>query len=175
MKNFFQLLIIFAAFSVFNLNLHAEEQVSLRAADGTGLKGLLFGEGETALVLCHGRGYKTGAESFRKEAQFFAEKGVLCLALSFRGYPSVNPTNLKGKEQDKKRAFYWEHEGNTAVRVGDWKLVSLHKMDWELYNLADDPYELSDLADRDPGKVEELRQKYQAWAKEHGVQKWPLK
>ncbi|SHF91579.1 arylsulfatase [Mariniphaga anaerophila] len=82
---------------------------------------------------------------------------------------------LSGQEQDDSRAFFWEHEGNTAVRVGDWKLVSLHKKDWELYNLADDPYELNDLVAQYPDKAEKLLGKYQDWANKHGVQAWPLK
>jgi arylsulfatase len=81
---------------------------------------------------------------------------------------------LLGKEQNDERAFFWEHEGNTAVRVGEWKFVSLHRKDWELYNLSEDPYELNNLIDEYPGKADQLRQKYENWAKEHGVKNWPL-
>ena len=111
-----------------------------------------------------------------------------CLALAGADYPENYNSKkldkldgksflplLDGAKQDKKRAFFWEHEGNTAVRVGDWKLVSLHKKEWELYNLDEDPYELNDLAEQFPERAEELRKKYKVWAKEHGVQKWPLK
>lgn len=80
----------------------------------------------------------------------------------------------RGMEQDKNRAYYWEHEGNRAVRVGDWKLVSLHKKDWELYNLKVDPYEMNNVVDLHPDKKKQLLQKYKTWADEHGVQKWPL-
>ncbi|QDU58384.1 sulfatase-like hydrolase/transferase [Aeoliella mucimassa] len=53
------------------------------------------------------------------------------------------------------RQLGWEHEGNRAFRVGDWKLVSSNFgstsggagiNEWELYNLADDPTEVNDLA-----------------------------
>lgn len=81
---------------------------------------------------------------------------------------------LKGEKQDKERAFFWEHEGNAAVRVGDWKLVSLHKKDWELYNLKEDPYEVNDLVKQYPDKSKELLQRYVAWTEEHGVRQWPL-
>lgn len=30
-------------------------------------------------------------------------------------------------------ALYWEHEGNRAIRVGDWKLVAMHGKPWEAY------------------------------------------
>ena len=45
----------------------------------------------------------------------------------------------------ERDALYWEHEGNAAVRVGDWKLVRLGRdpktgleRPWELYNLKAD-------------------------------------
>lgn len=55
MKTFFQSLLIFVPFCLFNSHLFAEEKVAFRASDGTELEGLLFGEGETALVFCHGQ------------------------------------------------------------------------------------------------------------------------
>ena len=39
-----------------------------------------------------------------------------------------------GKPLDRD-ALYWEHEGNRAVRVGDWKLVAKHNEPWELYDM----------------------------------------
>jgi arylsulfatase A-like enzyme len=44
------------------------------------------------------------------------------------------------------RELFWEHRGNRAVRVGDWKLVASFGNDWELYNLKDDVTELKDLS-----------------------------
>ena len=38
------------------------------------------------------------------------------------------------------------HEGNRAVRLGDWKLVSEGNSRWELYNMKHDRTELTDLA-----------------------------
>ena len=34
--------------------------------------------------------------------------------------------------------IFWEHEGNRAVRLGDWKLVSEGNNRWELYNMKSD-------------------------------------
>ena len=68
-----------------------------------------------------------------------------------------------------------------AIRVGDWKLVRNGKLNevpdveagremstiadvWELFNLADDPSEQTNLADKHPGKLEELRARYQSLA-----------
>jgi hypothetical protein len=48
----------------------------------------------------------------------------------------------------------WEHEGNAAIRDGDWKLVRQGaKGAWELYDLATDRTELSNLAEQHPERV----------------------
>ena len=75
----------------------------------------------------------------------------------------------------KERAIYWEHEGNRAVRLGKWKLVSKHPGGWELYDMNNDRTEMHDLASEHPGKVEELRSLYERWAKRAGVQPWPVR
>ncbi|MBG89953.1 MAG: arylsulfatase [Verrucomicrobiales bacterium] len=62
-------------------------------------------------------------------------------------------------------SIYWAHAKGKAIRAGDWKLVSGSKNDWELYNLRDDGVELKDLAASKPGKVAELKRKFENWAK----------
>ena len=52
--------------------------------------------------------------------------------------------------------LWWEHEGNRAIRAGDWKLVALKQGDWELYDLAADRGESKNLAAKNPEKVGEL-------------------
>jgi arylsulfatase len=54
--------------------------------------------------------------------------------------------------------LYWHHEGNRALRVGDWKLVSESENDatWELYDLKHDRIESVDLAARHPARVKEM-------------------
>ena len=70
----------------------------------------------------------------------------------------------------ERDALYWEHEGNAAVRVGDWKLVRLgNKGGWELYNLKTDRTELHDLAAKEPERARELAAKWDAWAKRANV------
>ncbi len=57
--------------------------------------------------------------------------------------------------------LWWAHEGNRAIRVGDWKLVAARDQDWELYNLASDRTETRDLAKQRPEKVRELSVRWQ--------------
>ncbi len=53
--------------------------------------------------------------------------------------------------------LWWQHEGNRAIRVGDWKLVAAgEKAAWELFDLGSDRGETADLAAKNPGKVREL-------------------
>jgi arylsulfatase len=68
--------------------------------------------------------------------------------------------------------YGWEHEGNRAVRYGDWKLVSRYPQSWELYNMVDDRLETQDLAKAMPEKVTAMAAQYDAWAKRVGVKSW---
>ncbi|GMV98122.1 MAG: arylsulfatase, partial [Phycisphaerae bacterium] len=60
--------------------------------------------------------------------------------------------------------LYWHHEGNRALRVGDWKLVSESENGgrWELYDLKTDRIESNDLAAQQPERV---RQMAEQWSK----------
>jgi arylsulfatase len=73
-----------------------------------------------------------------------------------------------------REALFWEHEGNAAVRVGDWKLVRFHREGaWELYNLAKDRTELHDLAATEPARAQDLAAQWNAWAKRAKVMPYP--
>jgi arylsulfatase A-like enzyme len=53
--------------------------------------------------------------------------------------------------------LWWSHEGNRAIRVGDYKLVASGAQGaWELYNLASDRSESVNLAEKMPDKAREL-------------------
>ncbi len=53
--------------------------------------------------------------------------------------------------------IWWLHEGNRALRVGDWKIVAAGKdSPWELYDFSSDRSETKDLAKDKPEKVREL-------------------
>ena len=78
---------------------------------------------------------------------------------------------LQGKPLGE-RTLAWEHEGNRAVRVGDWKLVASFRGPWELYDLSRDRSELKNLAAQQPAKVKELTAAWQQWADKVGVVPW---
>ena len=74
----------------------------------------------------------------------------------------------------ERDALYWEHEGNAAVRVGDWKLVRRGQDgSWELYDLKTDRTELNDLASKNPEVVKELSAKWETWAVRANVMPYP--
>ena len=77
---------------------------------------------------------------------------------------------LFGGDSIEREAIYWEHEGNRAVRVGDWKLVAKGKQGkWELYNIAADRSEQIDLAASEPVLAEQLAAMWQAYAQRANV------
>jgi arylsulfatase A-like enzyme len=61
-------------------------------------------------------------------------------------------------------SLWWQHEGNRALRVGDWKIVAAGKdAAWELYDLGTDRSETKNLAADKPDKLRELVDR---WTKE---------
>ena len=79
---------------------------------------------------------------------------------------------LEGGWFERRRPIFWEHEGNCAVRRGEWKLVSQYPSKWELYNMSDDRTELRDVADLNRTIVRELEEEYREWARRCGVLLW---
>ena len=73
---------------------------------------------------------------------------------------SLLPTIMDDEPVDRE-FLWWLHEGNRAVRVGDWKLVAAKGDPWELYNMADDRAEQTNLAIQMPDKVKELEAVWQ--------------
>jgi arylsulfatase A-like enzyme len=73
----------------------------------------------------------------------------------------------------ERDAIYWEHEGNRAIRVGDWKLVARGPAAaWELYDMKSDRTETTNLAGQHPERVRELTAKWEAWAHRANVLPW---
>jgi arylsulfatase A-like enzyme len=68
--------------------------------------------------------------------------------------------------------YVWEHEGNRAIRDGDYKLVSRYGTDWELFDMRVDRLEANDLARALPDKVAELNALYETEAERIGIRPW---
>ena len=81
---------------------------------------------------------------------------------------------FEGRQRDPHAAIYWEHEGNRAVRQGQWKLVSRYDTGnaWELYDMDADRTETNNLSAGNPAKVKQMSGLWEAWAARVGVQPW---
>jgi arylsulfatase len=76
---------------------------------------------------------------------------------------SLRPA-FSGQPLVRTQPLVWEHEGNRAIRIENWKLVAMENQPWELYNLATDRTELHDLAAAQPARVKLMALAWDAWA-----------
>ncbi len=70
--------------------------------------------------------------------------------------PGKSLRQLFEGDTDREHNLWWYHEGNQAVRSGNWKLVAASEEDWELFDLSIDRTESNNLMDKYPGKADEL-------------------
>ncbi len=77
---------------------------------------------------------------------------------------SIVPILKTGKREGHSSLFF-EHYDARAIRIGDWKLVSLKGDNYELYNIAQDRTELNNLAAQMPEKVNEMKAIWESEAK----------
>lgn len=121
---------------------------------------------------------------------FLPDIMATCLDLAEASYPSVYdgknivPTSGKsilpvlqgGNRPIHEEPIFWEHEGNRAVRLGKYKLVSKweegQQDNWELYDMEKDRTEMHDLAGVLPEIVEKLSDSYVEWAQKNNVLPW---
>jgi len=73
-------------------------------------------------------------------------------------------------EEFHERDLYFSHEGNRAIRSGNFKAVSVSQDrqgdgNWQLYDLSVDRAETTDLAAEHPEKLRELTEKWEATTK----------
>jgi arylsulfatase A-like enzyme len=84
---------------------------------------------------------------------------------------SLLPT-FQGRPRELHEAIYWEHEGNRAIKQGDWKLVSRYPDSWSLFNLAEDRTELRDRSLEEQSRVRDMAALWNAWAQRSNVLPW---
>jgi len=63
-------------------------------------------------------------------------------------------------------SLWWLHEGNRAIRMGDWKAVAAKGEPWELYNLENDRSEQSDFSKSKPEILARLTKQWDATTQE---------
>ena len=144
---------------------------------------------------------KTGGE-FRKNPTHLIDIMATCVELGGKAYPvnyngnTIQPMEgkslvplMEGKELERE-AIYWEHEGNRAVRMDKWKLISkaskknsyiwdktdeLELANWELFDMEKDRTEMHDLAGTHPDLVSKMAEMWLEWGKRTGIIPRPKK
>ncbi len=77
---------------------------------------------------------------------------------------------LWSKGKAPERTYCWEHEGNQAIRKGNWKLVKeFQETYWSLYNLSTDPTEMNDLSGVEAARAKSMLEEYTNWSAKVGV------
>lgn len=89
---------------------------------------------------------------------------------------SLTPIFLGSTKQIHEEPIFWEHEGNKAVRLGDYKLVQDWEKNiydnWELYNISKDRTEQNNLIDELPEIANDMISMYKDWANKIKVLPW---
>lgn len=125
-----------------------------------------------------------------KQYGFLPDLMATCIDLAGTEYPtnyknnkivhspgkSLTPIFDGGRDEIHTSPIFWEHEGNKAVRLGKYKLVSKwnnkNEYNWELYDIEKDRTETNDLSQQHPDIVNELSNAYSKWAYENNILPW---
>lgn len=141
----------------------------------------------TPLIVNWPDGIKATNE-FRSQPSHLIDIMATCIEVAGAAYPEtfehktitpmegISLTAAFDNVNIENRAIYWEHEGNKAVRLGNYKLVSTYHKDseynWELYDLESDRTETIDLIEEMPLKALEMEALWKDWARKAGVLTW---
>ena len=87
--------------------------------------------------------------------------------------PGIDLVGRMNRQDDEERIFFFEHQGNRAVRKGQWKLVAFDDESWELYHFTNDRSEMTDLSAVHSEKVDELDAEWKKWAEQNQVTPLP--
>ena len=74
----------------------------------------------------------------------------------------------------RDKPILWEHEGNRAMRDGEWKIVSEIGKGWEIYNMSYDRTELNDLVEGERERIKLMTNFYSDWMKRCDIEPWPI-
>ena len=108
-----------------------------------------------------------------------------CVEASGSGYPAeVNGTKIhtlegesllplvRGEGWNRQKPLFWEHEGNCAIRLDNWKMVKKWSGLWELYNLEQDRTELANLIGKNSTRAGKMEKLYNAWSERLDILPW---
>ena len=77
---------------------------------------------------------------------------------------------IEKKTDSLHEYMYWEHQGNRAIRYGEWKAVRDQTGTvWELFNIEKDRTEKHNLAEQNPELLHKLIKEWDQWAARHFV------
>lgn len=106
-----------------------------------------------------------------------------CLDAADSNYPTVyNGNNIlptsgisllplfAGNTITRTNPVFWEHEGNRAMRMGNYKITSQVNEPWRLYDLEQDRTELNDLSAVNPALLQRMIAQYEEWYKRVNAQ-----
>jgi arylsulfatase A-like enzyme len=145
----------------------------------SGQKGMVFEGGIRVPYLVRWRG-RLPAGRVYDEAVSTMDLHATALAAAGVKLPADPPLDgadllphLEGKADGRPHeALFWRMGGQSAARVGDWKLVMERGEPDALFNLKEDISERKNLAAEMPEKVKELRAAYAEWEKGTVEAKW---
>jgi arylsulfatase len=128
----------------------------------------------TPLIVHYPQGIKAKNEIRRAPAHFIdilptviELSGIKIENVVDAGYPKLHGTSLVPEFISDKKALthplYFNHQGNKALIVGDWKIVTseIDKGVWSLYNLKKDRAEQHDLAKKQPELLKNMVQQFE--------------
>ena len=137
----------------------------------------VHGGGVRSPMIAHWPNGIADQNQLRRQPAHLIDVMATCIELSGAKYPTEYQgqkiTPFEGKslvpafanKALERDAIYWEHGGNRAVLVKNWKLVAAGaKGPWELYDLDKDGAETNDLVKHQPEMAKDLAAKWQTWA-----------
>jgi arylsulfatase A-like enzyme len=138
-------------------------------------------------LIAHWPGVVTRPGQFESQPGHLIDIMATCVDVARATYPTelngrkIQPMEgvslapaLRGGPLGRKNPLFWEHEGNRALRQGNWKLVAKDPTGpWELYDMTKDRTEMHDLAGQHPEKVKEMAALWEQWAKRTHAIPWP--